>query len=102
MPYIGHFGPTLNLHGVSASNSIAYDRRIVMHGANFCSRDHISKYGFLGRSLGCIALPKKHMITVYKTLTPGTIVIAKQDMRKKITEPLIPPTPEEKTENRIP
>ncbi len=101
-PYIGHFGPTLNLHGLSASNSIAYDRRIVMHGADFCSRDHITKYGFLGRSLGCIALPKKHMITAYQTLTPGTIVIAKQDTRKKMTEPLVPPTAEEKTENRIP
>lgn len=102
IPYVGNFGPSINLHGLSTSNSIAYDRRIVIHGADYCGTDHIEKYGFLGRSLGCIALSRKNMITTYQTLTPGTIVIAKQDTKKIMTEALIPPTLEEKTENRLP
>ncbi|GEM_PF-3297874 len=100
--YVGHFGPSINLHGVSSSNDRSFPRRIVMHGAHYCSQAHIDKYGFLGRSLGCIALPKNNMITVYQSLKPGTILIAKMDVRKKLTKALIPPTPDEKIENRIP
>lgn len=100
--YVGHFGPSLNLHGVSPSNDKSFSRRIVMHGAHYCSPAHIDRYGFLGRSLGCIALPKNNMITAYQSLKPGTIVIAKMDARKKMTEALRPPTPDEKIENRIP
>jgi len=73
-----------------------------MHGAHYCSQTHIDSYGFLGRSLGCIALPKNNMITAYQSLKPGTIVIAKMDTRRKMTEALRPPTPDEKIENRIP
>mgnify|MGYP006077459325 CR=1 FL=1 len=101
-PYVGNFGPSINLHGLSYGNNLAFDRRIVIHGADYCSTDHIAKYGFLGRSLGCIALSKKNMISAYQILTPGTIVIAKQDTKKTLTEALIPPTQEEKTENRLP
>ncbi len=100
--YVGHFGPSLNLHGVSTSNDKSFSRRIVMHGAHYCSQTHIDSYGFLGRSLGCIALPKNNMITAYQSLKPGTIVIAKMDTRRKMTEALRPPTPDEKIENRIP
>lgn len=60
--YVGRFGPSIILHGVSSTNDRVFDRSIVLHGANYCGNDHIKKYGFLGRSLGCIALPKKQMI----------------------------------------
>lgn len=99
--YVGHFGPSINLHGVSASNSKAHSRRIILHGAHYCSQAHIDTYGFLGRSLGCIALPKSKMISAYQSLKPGTILIAKMDVRKKMTESLIPPTSDETIENRI-
>lgn len=100
--YLGDFGPAINLHGICDTNNKAYSRRIVMHGANYCGPEHVKKYGFLGRSLGCIALPKKNMITAYQVLEPGTLVITKMDISKKMTEPLVPPTIEERMENRIP
>jgi hypothetical protein len=101
--YVGQFGPSINLHGVCATNDNAFSRRIVMHGADYCGVEHIKKYGFLGRSLGCIALPKKNMTTAYQLTEPGTIIIVRQTPRAKpMEEKLISATAEEIKENRIP
>lgn len=98
--YIGNFGPSIILHGISPTNSKSYDRNIVIHGADYCHPDHITKHGFLGRSLGCIALPKKEMITTYQMLKPGTLIFTSYDT-KKPSEKIKPPTSDEILENRI-
>ncbi len=99
--YVGHFGPSIVLHGISPTNDQVLARNIVIHGANYCSPDHIEKHGFLGRSLGCIALPKDKMISTYQILKPGTLIFTSSLPVKPTIEPLQPPTPEEIAENLI-
>ena len=56
--YYGKHGMSLYLDGVEPGvNDKARERAIVMHGADYVSRDFIRMYGRLGRSYGCTAIP---------------------------------------------
>ena len=99
--YIGHFGPSIALHGISPTNDQVLARNIVIHGADYCSPEHIEKYGFLGRSLGCIALPKDKMISTFQILKPGTLIFTSSLPVNPKIETLQPPTPDEIVENLI-
>lgn len=58
--YTGRHGYSLRLEGLENEyNSNAYKRAIVIHPANYVSDDYIRKYGRIGRSYGCPALPPK-------------------------------------------
>lgn len=71
--YIGQHGLSLKLHGMDAGfNKNAFNRAIVVHGANYVSLDFIKKHGRLGRSHGCPALPvelNEAIINVIKNKT---------------------------------
>jgi hypothetical protein len=57
-PYDGRKGYSLKLEGLeSGINDKAYDRAIVIHGANYVSQSFINEQGFIGRSEGCPAVP---------------------------------------------
>ena len=57
-PYDGKKGYSLKLEGVeSGINDKAFDRAIVVHGANYVSQSFINAQGFIGRSEGCPAVP---------------------------------------------
>jgi L,D-transpeptidase catalytic domain len=57
--YMGEHGYSLKLNGCERGiNDAAYQRAIVLHGANYVSNDIIKAQGFLGRSFGCPAVPE--------------------------------------------
>ena len=68
-----HTGYSLTLNGVEKGfNDNACSRAIIMHGAAYVSESFIKKYGTLGRSLGCPALPLELNKPIIETIKDGT------------------------------
>ena len=58
--FYSNHGMSLILDGAEPGiNDKARERGIIMHGAAYVSREFIQKYGTLGRSFGCPAIPMK-------------------------------------------
>lgn len=75
--YEGGNGYSLKLEGLDAGvNDLAEERRIVMHGAWYVSADHAQRYGRLGRSWGCPALPQASAQAVIDTIKGGTFLFS--------------------------
>jgi hypothetical protein len=71
--YIGKNGLSLTLDGIEKGiNDRARERAIVMHGADYVSAEFISKYGRLGRSQGCPAVPKELNKKIIQTIKGGS------------------------------
>lgn len=63
--YNGEHGYSLHLEGEEKGiNDNAYKRAIVMHSADYVNESYIKQKGYIGRSLGCPAIPEK----VYKPI----------------------------------
>jgi hypothetical protein len=63
--YSGEHGYSLHLEGEEKGiNDNAFKRAIVMHSADYVNEDFIRSKGYIGRSLGCPAIPEK----VYKPI----------------------------------
>jgi hypothetical protein len=75
--YEGGNGYSLRLRGLEPGvNDLAAERNIVIHGAWYVSAEHASRYGRLGRSWGCPALPQEVAGTIIDTIKDGSFVFA--------------------------
>ncbi len=73
--YQGRNGYSLVLNGLERGvNDNAKARAIVMHGADYCSRQTIAMTGRLGRSHGCPALPRELNKTIIDTIKGGSLL----------------------------
>lgn len=73
--YKGEHGISLRLKGLEKNiNDKAYDRAIVMHGASYVSEKFATKNGFLGRSLGCPAIPDALAGPIIHSIKNGTVL----------------------------
>jgi len=71
--YTGKHGLSLCLNGVEPGiNDKARERAIVMHGADYVSRDFIQHYGRLGRSFGCPSIPVENHEKIINMLSGGS------------------------------
>lgn len=71
--YHGKHGKSLRLDGLDEGyNTNARDRSVVMHGAEYATEDFMNKYGRLGRSLGCPAVPLGEHESIIDAITGRT------------------------------
>lgn len=83
--YRGGHGASLHLRGKEKGfNDNAYSRYIVMHGAWYVSHDFIKKYGRLGRSFGCPAVPNNMVRSIIRVIKEGSVLIAYYPKKKWI------------------
>lgn len=73
--YTGKHGHSLILDGLEEGiNDRAKERYIVIHGADYVSEEFIQKYGRLGRSFGCPALPRDLHLEIIALIERGTLL----------------------------
>ncbi|MDQ1296564.1 MAG: hypothetical protein QG611_542 [Bacteroidota bacterium] len=71
--YMGKHGLSLALDGLETGiNDKARARAIVIHGADYVSAEFIRKYGRLGRSFGCPAVPEELSKEIIQTIKGGS------------------------------
>lgn len=71
--FSGEHGYSLYLEGMEGGfNDNARSRAIIIHGAYYVSRPFIKKYGKIGRSHGCPALPAGLHIRIIDTIEGGS------------------------------
>lgn len=71
--YNGKHGESLRLLGEEKGiNDNALKRGIVMHSASYVDESIIEQQGFIGRSLGCPALPKDVYKNIIETIKDGS------------------------------
>jgi hypothetical protein len=74
-PYQGGQGYSMTLNGVDTGfNENARARAIVIHGADYVTRQYINHYGRLGRSFGCPALPPEMNDTIINVIKEGSVL----------------------------
>jgi hypothetical protein len=71
--YVGKHGNSLRLHGMdNGYNSAAYERAVVVHGADYVSPSFIAGQKRLGRSWGCPAVSTQAIGKVINYIQGGT------------------------------
>ena len=74
--YVGKHGHSRRLIGLDATNDLALDRAIVIHGADYVNPGMIASQGRIGRSQGCFAFEPGEVATVMERLGEGRMIYA--------------------------
>lgn len=73
--YDGDNGFSLRLEGLEKNiNDNAYERAIVMHGADYVSKKLVRTRGYIGRSYGCPAIPHEVAPKIIKLIKGGSLL----------------------------
>ena len=73
--YFGKHGKSLRLRGMDQGyNSAAYERAVVIHGADYVSDDFVAGTKRLGRSWGCPAVSQNIKEQFIETVKEGTVL----------------------------
>ena len=73
--YNGKHGESLELYGLEkGKNDNARKRTIVMHSAYYANKAFAEKYGRLGRSKGCLALPTDLNTKIINLISGGVVL----------------------------
>ena len=71
--YFGSHGYSLKLNGIEKGiNDNALQRAIVIHGPSYVSEKLAEKQGYIGRSLGCPAVPMNEVKPIINTIRNNT------------------------------
>jgi L,D-transpeptidase catalytic domain len=71
--YQGNNGYSLKLEGIEKGiNDNAYQRAIVLHGADYVNEAYIAAQGFIGRSEGCPAVPSNIATPIINSIKDHT------------------------------
>lgn len=75
--YSGKHDLSIKMNGIERKfNGKAFDRGIVIHGADYVSEDYIKKNKRLGRSLGCPAVSQNVISSISEVISDGTCLFA--------------------------
>ncbi|WP_369026142.1 murein L,D-transpeptidase catalytic domain family protein [Qipengyuania sp. RANM35] len=74
--YYGKHGRSRRLRGLDAENNLAWDRSIVIHGAEYVDRSMAELQGRVGRSLGCFAFEQGKIDEILELLGPGRLLFS--------------------------
>ncbi|MFD2721180.1 murein L,D-transpeptidase catalytic domain family protein [Hymenobacter monticola] len=74
--YDGIHGYSRRIEGLDkGQNANAFDRYVVLHAADYVSPKYIEKYGHLGYSRGCPALPPEQFKDIIATMRVGSMML---------------------------
>ena len=76
--YTGKYGWSMRLTGLDHTNSNAEARAIVVHSAKYAEPDMVGRFGKLGRSEGCFALPGISHAEAMTRLGSGRLLYAEK------------------------
>jgi hypothetical protein len=73
--YFGGNGYSLKLQGLEKGiNDKALQRAIVLHGSDYVNNAFGASNGFMGRSFGCPAVPRKQAADIINTIKNGSVL----------------------------
>ncbi|HEX4956716.1 MAG TPA: murein L,D-transpeptidase catalytic domain family protein [Lacibacter sp.] len=84
--YFGGNGYSLKLQGLEKGiNDKALQRAIVMHGSDYVNNSFGASNGFIGRSFGCPAVPRKQAASIINTIKNGSVLFIYHPNRQYIS-----------------